>query len=150
MTNPSLSPENVYILPSGEQGCCCMGATMDMEILRELFTGCKKAAELLGDAVDAVEIPDVSDVRELQNEINAALEKLPPIRIDSTGRVMEWMEEYEECEPGHRHISHLYGLHPSEQITVDNTPKLAEAARKTLETRLKNCLLYTSPSPRDA
>ena len=56
VTNPSLSPENVYILPSGEQGCCCMGATMDMEILRELFTGCKKAAELLGDAVDAVEI----------------------------------------------------------------------------------------------
>lgn len=65
------------------------------------------------------------------------LQKLLPTRIGSDGRIMEWMEEYEECEPGHRHISHLYGLHPSEQITVDNTPKLAEAARKTLETRLK-------------
>ena len=138
VTNPSLSPENVYILPSGEQGCCCMGATMDMEILRELFTGCKKAAELLGDAVDAVEIPDVSDVRELQNEINAALEKLPPIRIDSTGRVMEWMEEYKEAEPGHRHVSQLYGLYPSDQITVDGTPELAAAAAETLRVRLAN------------
>lgn len=138
VTNPSLSPENVYILPSGEQGCCCMGATMDMEILRELFTGCKKAAELLGDAVDAVEIPDVSDVRELQNEINAALEKLPPIRIDSTGRVMEWMEEYKEAEPGHRHVSQLYGLYPSDQITMDGTPELAAAAAETLRVRLAN------------
>ena len=58
VTNPSLSPENVYILPSGEQGCCCMGATMDLEILRELFTGCKKAAEILGDAVDEAEITE--------------------------------------------------------------------------------------------
>ena len=138
VTNPSLSPENVYILPSGEQGCCCMGATMDMEILRELFTGCKKAAELLGDAVDAVEIPDVSDVRELQNEINAALEKLPPIRIDSTGRVMEWMEEYKEAEPGHRHVSQLYGLYPSDQITMDGTPELTAAAAETLRVRLAN------------
>lgn len=138
VTNPSLSPENVYILPSGEQGCCCMGATMDMEILRELFTGCKKAAELLGDAVDAVEIPDVSDARELQNEINAALEKLPPIRIDSTGRVMEWMEEYKEAEPGHRHVSQLYGLYPSDQITMDGTPELAAAAAETLRVRLAN------------
>lgn len=138
VTNPSLSPENVYILPSGEQGCCCMGATMDMEILRELFTGCKKAAELLGDAVDAVEIPDVSDVRELQNGINAALEKLPPIRIDSTGRVMEWMEEYKEAEPGHRHVSQLYGLYPSDQITMDGTPELAAAAAETLRVRLAN------------
>ena len=66
VTNPSLSPENVYILPNGEQGCCCMGATMDLEILRELFTGCKKAAEILGDAVDEAEIPDVSDMRKFQ------------------------------------------------------------------------------------
>ena len=138
VTNPSLSPENVYILPSGEQGCCCMGATMDMEILRELFTGCKKAAEILGNDVDDVEIPDVSDVRELQKEINAALEKLPPIRIDSTGRVMEWMEEYKEAEPGHRHVSQLYGLYPSDQITMDGTPELAAAAAETLRVRLAN------------
>ncbi len=138
VTNPSLSPENVYILPSGEQGCCCMGATMDLEILRELFTGCKKAAEILGDAVDEAVIPDVSDMRKLQKEINAALEKLPPIRIDSTGRVMEWMEEYEEAEPGHRHVSQLYGLYPSDQISMDKTPELAAAAAETLRVRLAN------------
>ena len=138
VTNPSLSPENVYILPSGEQGCCCMGATMDLEILRELFTGCKKAAEILGDAVDEAEIPDVSDMRKLQKEINAALEKLPPIRIDSTGRVMEWMEEYEEAEPGHRHVPQLYGLYPSDQISMDKTPELAAAAAETLRVRLAN------------
>lgn len=138
VTNPSLSPENVYILPSGEQGCCCMGAIMDLEILRELFTGCKKAAEILGDAVDEAEIPDVSDMRKLQKEINAALEKLPPIRIDSTGRVMEWMEEYEEAEPGHRHVSQLYGLYPSDQISMDKTPELAAAAAETLRVRLAN------------
>ena len=138
VTNPSLSPENVYILPSGEQGCCCMGATMDLEILRELFTGCKKAAEILGDAVDEAEIPDVSDMRKLQKEINAALEKLPPIRIDSTGRVMEWMEEYEEAEPGHRHVSQLYGLYPSDQISMDKTTELAAAAAETLRVRLAN------------
>lgn len=138
VTNPSLSPENVYILPSDEQGCCCMGATMDLEILRELFTGCKKAAEILGDAVDEAEIPDVSDMRKLQKEINAALEKLPPIRIDSTGRVMEWMEEYEEAEPGHRHVSQLYGLYPSDQISMDKTPELAAAAAETLRVRLAN------------
>lgn len=138
VTNPSLSPENVYILPSGEQGCCCMGATMDLEILRELFTGCKKAAEILGDAVDEAEILDVSDMRNLQKEINAALEKLPPIRIDSTGRVMEWMEEYEEAEPGHRHVSQLYGLYPSDQISMDKTPELAAAAAETLRVRLAN------------
>lgn len=138
VTNPSLSPENVYILPNGEQGCCCMGATMDLEILRELFTGCKKAAEILGDAVDEAEIPDVSDMRKLQKEINAALEKLPPIRIDSTGRVMEWMEEYEEAEPGHRHVSQLYGLYPSDQISMDKTPELAAAAAETLRVRIAN------------
>ena len=138
VTNPSLSPENVYILPNGEQGCCCMGATMDLEILRELFTGCKKAAEILGAAVDEAEIPDVSDMRKLQKEINAALEKLPPIRIDSTGRVMEWMEEYEEAEPGHRHVSQLYGLYPSDQISMDKTPELAAAAAETLRVRLAN------------
>ena len=77
-------------------------------------------------------------MRKLQKEINAALEKLPPIRIDSTGRVMEWMEEYEEAEPGHRHVSQLYGLYPSDQISMDKTPELAAAAAETLRVRLAN------------
>ncbi len=123
-TCPSVSPENTFILPNGEKGSNTAGVTMDNQILRDLFTQCIKAAQILGEE------------DELNEEIKAAREKLMPTRIASNGTIMEWQEEYEEAEPGHRHISHLYGLHPSEQITVDGTPKLAEAARKTLERRL--------------
>lgn len=123
-TCPSVSPENTFILPNGEKGSNTAGVTMDNQILRDLFTQCIKAAQILGEEDD------------LNEEIKAAREKLMPTRIASNGTIMEWQEEYEEAEPGHRHISHLYGLHPSEQITVDGTPKLAKAARKTLERRL--------------
>lgn len=136
VTNPSSSPENVYIMPNGQRGSVCIGSAMDMEIIRDLFTDCVKAAKVLGDEIEGCKIPDVSDVTVLQNQIAQALDKLPPIRIDSTGRIMEWMEEYEEQEPGHRHMSHLYALYPSDQISVDHTPELADAARKTLSCRL--------------
>lgn len=136
VTNPSSSPENVYIMPNGQRGSVCIGSAMDMEIIRDLFTDCVKAAKILGDEIAECEIPDVSDMTALQNQITQALDKLPPIRIDSTGRIMEWMEEYEEQEPGHRHMSHLYALYPSDQISVDHTPELAAAARKTLSCRL--------------
>jgi alpha-L-fucosidase 2 len=72
---------------------------------------------------------------ELTDEISAALLKLPATKIGKDGTIQEWMEDYEEGEPGHRHVSHLFGLHPSNQIT-QNTPKLFEAAKKTLEKRL--------------
>jgi alpha-L-fucosidase 2 len=121
---PSVSPENIYILPSGEQGAVTIGATMDNQILRDLFHQCLKAAELLG----------VQD--ELNQQINDALARLVPTQIGARGNIMEWAEDYEEVEPGHRHISHLYGLHPSSQITMKDTPELAEAARRTLEYRL--------------
>lgn len=136
VTNPSSSPENVYIMPNGQRGSVCIGSAMDMEIIRDLFTDCVKAAKVLGDEIADCKIPDVSDVTALQKQIAQALDKLPPIRIDSTGRIMEWMEEYEEQEPGHRHMSHLYALYPSDQISVDHTPELADAARKTLSCRL--------------
>lgn len=123
-TCPSVSPENTYILPSGEYGAITMGATMDNQILRDLFDQCIKAADILG----------VED--ELNGQIKEALGKLVPTQIGSHGNIMEWAEDYEELEPGHRHISHLYGLHPSSQITVDRTPELAKAARVTLERRL--------------
>ncbi len=124
VTCPSVSPENTFILPSGEKGSNIYGVTMDNQILRDLFTQCRKAAKILG----------VDD--ELNEQIGQALEKLIPTRIGKHGNIMEWPEDFEEWEPGHRHISHLYGLHPSEQITVDGTPELAEAARVTLERRL--------------
>lgn len=157
-TNPSVSPENAYRLPNGETGACCIGATMDHQILRDLFTDCLLAWHELCDrevscgteseknesgqeAVQQLqqrfaEIPDMPEPAEFMAQLEMLLQKLPPTRIDSKGRIMEWMEEYEEVEPGHRHISHLYGLYPSDQITMDGTPELAEAAAETLEGRL--------------
>lgn len=125
-TCPSVSPENTFILPSGERGSNTAGVTMDNQILRDLFTQCIKAAELLG----------VED--ELNEQIKAARERLVPTQIGEKGNILEWPVDYEEAEPGHRHISHLYGLHPSEQITMDGTPELAKAARVTLERRLSH------------
>ena len=71
-------------------------------------------------------------------QIRECRDRLMPDRISKSGRIMEWMEDYEEADPGHRHISHLYGLYPAGQITVDKTPELAAAARKTLEYRLSH------------
>lgn len=138
VTNPSSSPENTYIMPNGESGCVCIGSAMDMEILRDLFTECCEAAKILKENINTCVIPSVTNVSLLQGQIEEALKKLPPIRIDSTGRIMEWMEEYEEKELGHRHMSHLYALYPSDQISVDQTPELAEAAKKTLKTRMSH------------
>lgn len=138
VTNPSSSPENTYIMPNGESGCVCIGSAMDMEILRDLFTECCEAAKILKEKINTCVIPSVTNVSLLQGQIEEAPKKLPPIRIDSTGRIMEWMEEYEEKELGHRHMSHLYALYPSDQISVDQTPELAEAAKKTLKTRLSH------------
>lgn len=138
VTNPSSSPENTYIMPNGESGCVCIGSAMDMEILRDLFTECCEAAKILKENINTCVIPSVTNVSLLQGQIEEALKKLPPIRIDSTGRIMEWMEEYEEKELGHRHMSHLYALYPSDQISVDQTPELAEAAKKTLKMRLSH------------
>lgn len=123
-TCPSVSPENSYLLPNGEQGAITAGATMDNQILRDLFSQCQKAAKILG----------VQD--ELALQINEVIKKLVPTQIGKNGTIMEWAEDYEEVEPGHRHISHLYGLHPSSQITMDGTPELARAAGLTLERRL--------------
>ncbi|MCH5251530.1 MAG: glycoside hydrolase family 95 protein [Lachnospiraceae bacterium] len=127
VTCPSVSPENTYILPDGTRGCNSFGVTMDNEILRDLFCQFLQAAELLQEK----DTDFLSEVRD-------RLEQLPPMRIGSKGQLLEWIEEYGEAEPGHRHISHLYGLYPSTQIMVDKTPELAKAARVTLALRLEN------------
>ncbi|MCR5800375.1 MAG: glycoside hydrolase family 95 protein [Lachnospiraceae bacterium] len=124
VTCPSVSPENTFILPDGEQGCNIYGVTMDNQILRDLCDDCLKAAKILGDN-DPV-LKDITDTRD----------RLMPTRLAKDGSVMEWPEEYEEAEPGHRHISHLYGLFPSGQISIDDTPELALGAKITLEKRL--------------
>ena len=124
VTCPSVSPENTYILPNGERGSLCPGPAMDSQIIHTLFTHCIKAAEIL--ALD-------SSFRE---KLQAILPRLPQLETGRDGRLLEWSEDYEEAEPGHRHISHLFALHPGNMITVQHTPELAAAARKTLTTRL--------------
>lgn len=140
VTNPSVSPENSYRLPNGEMGACCVGATMDNQILRELFDSCISAWEVLGEeGIRHCSIEGVEDLSGLMEQITECRNRLMPTKISPrTGAIMEWMEDYQEMDPGHRHISHLYGLYPGEQITVDGTPELAEAAKKTLERRLAN------------
>ncbi|MBQ5850579.1 MAG: glycoside hydrolase family 95 protein, partial [Lachnospiraceae bacterium] len=140
VTNPSVSPENTYILPNGEHGACCVGPTMDNQILRDLFRGCKGAYDVLvANKLDKdIVIHGVSSLSELMEQIKSCNDRIMPDRISKSGRIMEWMEDYEELEPGHRHISNLYGLYPGEEITMDKTPELAAAARKTLEYRLSH------------
>ncbi|GHU64757.1 hypothetical protein FACS1894123_09940 [Bacteroidia bacterium] len=124
VTNPSYSPENAFLLPNGEQSVFTYGATMDLEIIHNLLTNCIKASKILNTDKD------------FRAECQKTLAQLPPIRISKeTGRILEWAEDYKEVEPHHRHTSHLFGLHPGNQITVVGTPELAEAARKTLIAR---------------
>ncbi|WMJ86583.1 glycoside hydrolase family 95 protein [Anaerocolumna sp. MB42-C2] len=126
VTGPSISPENTYLHQSGQEGQLCIGPSMDTEIIRDLFTACIKGAELTG-CVDV-----------LTEKLKTLLLRLPELSVGKYGQLMEWAEDYEEMEPGHRHISHLYALYPSEQITYEKTPELMEAARVSLERRLKN------------
>ena len=124
VTAPSSSPENGFYLPGGKDAVyVCMGPTMDVQIINELFTNTLEAAKILG----------IDD--ETTNSIRETLPKLPPMQISPKGYLQEWLEDYEEVEIHHRHVSHLYGLYPSNQITPDGTPELAEAARQTLERR---------------
>ncbi|MCD7738942.1 MAG: glycoside hydrolase family 95 protein [Lachnospiraceae bacterium] len=136
-TNPSVSPENTYLLPDGSRGCVCIGASMDNQILRELFGDVLAAWEVLEG--QEYHIEGVEDISELTKEISQCMDRLRPDLISpSHGTLQEWAEDYEEAEPGHRHISHLFALYPGKQITMDQTPELAVAARKTLERRLAN------------
>ncbi len=123
VTAPSNSPENAFLTKDGMPAHICMGPTIDMQLLRELFGNCIKAATILG----------VDDV--FRQELTAKRERLAPNQIGPDGRLQEWLEPYEEPEPHHRHLSHLYGLHPYDEISVDTTPALAQAARKSLERR---------------
>ena len=122
MTAPSNSPENHYRL-NGKNYNLTYGATMDIEIIHELFDACLEAGRIVPS--------DMSFNRRLE----AVRKQLPPIRISTRyGTIQEWIEDYEEAEPGHRHISHLFGLYPGTQITPTNK-QLFEAARKTIERR---------------
>jgi len=108
------------------KGSLAMGPTMDIEITTVLFRRVIQASEVL--SIDAA----------FRAELNKALEQLPPLKIGKHGQLQEWQEDYGEAEPGHRHISHLFALHPANLITPRGTPELARAARVTLERRLQS------------
>lgn len=124
VAGPATSPENKFITADGQRAALCMGPTMEQELVWDAFNNYLEAARLLG-----VNEPTVAEVRE-------ALARLRLPQIGSDGRLMEWSEEFKESEPGHRHVSHLFALHPGKQITLRGTPELAVAARKALEGRL--------------
>lgn len=125
VTGPSLSPENRYQMPDGTTAKLCMGPTMDLEITHALFSRVIQASQILG--VDA----------EFRKRVIAARDRLAPLKIGKHGQLQEWLEDYAEPDPGHRHISHLFALHPGNQITLRGTPELARAARVSLERRLQ-------------
>ncbi|MDR0429819.1 MAG: glycoside hydrolase family 95 protein [Tannerellaceae bacterium] len=122
VTAPTTSPENAFRL-NGKNVYVCAGSTMDNQIIRELFTNTIEAALILGRDSGFAE------------ELGGKRSRLMPTTIGKDGRIMEWLEPFEEAEPHHRHVSHLYGLYPGDEISVGKTPALAEAARKSLETR---------------
>ncbi|GGY86150.1 hypothetical protein GCM10011613_34010 [Cellvibrio zantedeschiae] len=127
ITMPSTSPENVYYYQdkAGQQqkGNITVAATMDISIIGDLF----------GNVITASEILNTD--KAFRKKLIASKAKLLPYQIGSKGQLQEWYKDFEEVEPHHRHVSHLYALHPAHEISPLNTPKLADAARKTLELR---------------
>lgn len=127
VSGPSISPENSFVIPGGKgNASMVMGPTMDHMIIRDLLQNTIKAGEAL------------NTDKAFRKKLQKTLDRLTPTRIGNDGRIMEWPGEFIEAEPGHRHISHLYGLHPGDQITLQRNPELLDAARKTIEYRLAN------------
>jgi alpha-L-fucosidase 2 len=126
VSGPSTSPENRFRTADGQVANLTMGATMDHQIIFDLLTNCIEAGKILG--TDEEFCRELEDIRS----------RLAPMKVGSDGRLQEWPEEFEEPEPGHRHMSHLFGLHPARHITLRGTPELATAASNTLDYRLSH------------
>ncbi|WP_020620323.1 glycoside hydrolase family 95 protein [Paenibacillus daejeonensis] len=126
VTGPSNSPENSFYPPERRQGqqALSMGPTMDQVLVRELFEFCVQSSRLL------------ETDEELQERLRLAIGQLPPLQIGAKGQLQEWLEDYEEAQPDHRHLAHLYALYPAAQITPLTNPQLSEAARQTLLRRM--------------
>ncbi|MCM2369793.1 glycoside hydrolase family 95 protein [Aporhodopirellula aestuarii] len=125
VSGPSTSPENKFFIPgTKEKSNLTMGPSMDQQIIWDVFSNTLEAAEILG----------IDDA--FTQDVQQALDKLAMPKIGSDGRLMEWTEEFAEPEPGHRHISHLYGLYPGRQYNQTDTPEYMAAMRKSIDTRL--------------
>jgi len=124
---PSTSPENQFILPSGDTAATCMGSAMDQQIIAEVFDHYLQASDILQKKSGFID------------RVKSQRDKLRDgFVLGSDGRILEWDREYEELEPGHRHMSHLYGFHPGDAISSDDNPELFKAVRRTLDYRLDN------------
>lgn len=124
VTAPSASPENQFRTADGQEATTCVAPTMDVQLITDLFAHCIEAADRLDrDADFAADLAD-------------ALDRLPPMQIGERGQLQEWLEDYEEVNPGHRHVSHLVGFYPADVIGLREDPDLAEAVRTSLERRL--------------
>jgi alpha-L-fucosidase 2 len=123
VTAPSSSPENVFITETGEKGSISLASTMDMSIIWDLFTNVIEASKALG--TDA----------EFRTLLVQKRGKLYPLQVGKKGDLQEWYKDWEDQDPRHRHVSHLFGLHPGRQISPLTTPQFAEAARQTLALR---------------
>ena len=124
MTGPSISPENWFRTAGGEEMVASMMPACDRELAYEILSNCVLASEIL------------DTDREFADSLRTAIAQLPPIQLRANGAIREWFEDFEEAHPNHRHTSHLLALYPFSQITLEKTPELAEAARKTIENRL--------------
>lgn len=122
VSSVSTSPENIFI-SKGKGFSLSMGTTMDHGIIRDLIRNTIEASVALG--ID----------EDFRNQLLETQKKISPFKIGSKGQLLEWTEEFDEAEPRHRHVSHLFALHPGREISVVKTPALAEASRKTLELR---------------
>jgi alpha-L-fucosidase 2 len=124
VTSPSTSPENRFVTEDGRASSISMGSAMDMSLINELMQHCLQAARILG--VDP----------EFQAELEKTLSRLSPLKIAEDGRLQEWIYDFTESEPGHRHVSHLYSLYPGNRINKRDTPELLAASRLSLQKRI--------------
>jgi len=125
VTAPSASPENQFRTPDGQEATVCEMPAMDVQLTRSLFSHCIEAADRLDrDAEFAADLAD-------------SIERLPPLQVGEHGQLQEWVQDFEEVDPGHRHFSHLVGFYPGSVISARGDPKLTEAVRTSLERRLE-------------
>lgn len=125
VSGPAVSPENSFIAPDGSKCQISMGPTHDQQVISQLFNDFIEASKILGKEDEI-------------SEVSSARERLLGNKIGSDGRLMEWAHEFPEAEPGHRHISHMFAVHPGGQINMEETPELAAAAKKSLDYRIAN------------
>jgi len=122
VTNPSTSPENNYLIDGKKVGLT-YAPTMDIQLIDELFKNTIHAATIL------------NTDQSFRDQLTQTISRLPPLQVGKRGQLQEWIEDYEETEPHHRHVSHLYSLYPGNGIRLSSTPQYAAASQKTLELR---------------